>query len=146
MTIDSNNNINKYGPPGLLSNTTLAQFSLNNLQYYIYKAKRFVREWARLRYGVFEEHGYTTEDTPFPMFYRQSQNPIAPVRSEGPLVPNICADKPTLFTVDNGCKVDPVTGLYSTDCTYTLKSEFKPDSSMLSDYKMLQSVHIYLTS
>ena len=99
-----------------------------------------MREWAKLRYGVFDEHGYVGQDSPYPMFYRQSQNPIAPVKSAGPLVPNVCADKPTLFTVDNGCKVDPLTNLYSSDCTYTLKSDFKPDSSILSDYQMLASV------
>ena len=74
------------------------------------------------------------------MFYRQSNSPLSPVKSVGPLVPNICADKPTLFTVDAGCSVDPVTDLYNYDCAYELKSQFDPDSSLLSDYKMLDIV------
>jgi hypothetical protein len=37
--------------------------------------KVFVREWARLRYGVFEEHGYTGADDSFPMFYRGQHLP-----------------------------------------------------------------------
>ena len=93
-----------------------------------------MREWARLRYGVFEERGYTGDDASFPMFYRESG-------SEVPLVPNVCSDQqPVLFDYDNGCHVDPQTGLYDSQCTYTLRDGFKPTSSIMSDRQMLQSV------
>jgi hypothetical protein len=99
--------------------------------------KAFVREWARLRYGVFEEHGYTGDDASFPMFYKESAG--------NDLVPNVCSDQqPVLFDFDYGCHVDPQTGLYDSDCTYTLRDEFKPTSSIMSDRKMLKTVSITL--
>jgi hypothetical protein len=101
--------------------------------------KVFVREWARLRYGVFEEHGYTGDDSPFPMFYRSSSTQ----QTNGipnDLVPNVCSDKQVDFTFDYGCHVDPQTGLYDSNCTYSFSDQFKPGSSMMSDYRMLSSV------
>jgi calcium-activated chloride channel regulator 4 len=104
--------------------------------YSLYLAgKVFVREWARLRYGVFEEHGYTGDDSPFPMFYRSSST-----QQTNDLVPNVCSNETVDFTYDYGCYVDPQTGLYDSNCTYSFSNQFKPGSSMMSDYRMLSSV------
>ena len=93
-----------------------------------------MREWARLRYGVFEEHGYTGDDSPFPMFYRSASQQTTD------LVPNVCSDEPVDFTYDYGCHVDPQTGLYDSNCTYSFSEQFMPGSSIMSDYRMLSSV------
>ena len=103
----------------------------NNLSHTTGKA--FVREWARLRYGVFEEHGYTGDNASFPMFYKELAG--------NNLVPNVCSDQqPVLFDFDYGCHIDPQSGLYDSQCTYTLRDGFKPTSSIMSDRQMLQSV------
>ncbi|XP_046644860.1 calcium-activated chloride channel regulator 4-like [Daphnia pulicaria] len=96
--------------------------------------KVFVREWARLRFGVFEEHGYTGDDSAFPMFYRSSST-----QQSTDLVPNVCSNELVDFTYDYGCRVDPQTGLYDSNCTYSFTDQFKPESSIMSDYKMLPS-------
>ena len=36
-----------------------------------YRGKTMVHEWAKLRWGVYEEHGYPG-DTKFPIFYLKS--------------------------------------------------------------------------
>ena len=46
--------------------------------------KILAHEWAKYRYGVFEEYGYPGDDI-YPMFY-YDQN--------GQLVPNYCTDTP----------------------------------------------------
>ena len=48
--------------------------------------KVFVHEWAKFRYGVFEEYGYPGDDR-YPMFYYDRF---------GKLVPNYCTDS-TLY-------------------------------------------------
>ncbi|XP_046647883.1 calcium-activated chloride channel regulator family member 3-like [Daphnia pulicaria] len=105
MNFDSEPNVFKYGPAG----------------------KVFVREWARLRYGVFEEHGYTGDDASFPMFYRS-----ASTQQTADLVPNVCSNEPVNdFTFDYGCYVDPETGLYDPNCTYSFTDQFKPGNGFL---------------
>uniref|UniRef100_A0A0N8E3Y3 Calcium-activated chloride channel regulator 4, 30 kDa form n=1 Tax=Daphnia magna TaxID=35525 RepID=A0A0N8E3Y3_9CRUS len=96
--------------------------------------KLFVREWARLRYGVFEEHGYTGADSAFPTFYRSGS-----AQQSADMVPNVCSNIPVDFTVDYGCGVDPQTGLYDSNCMYSFPDTFKPTSSILSDNRMLSS-------
>jgi hypothetical protein len=98
--------------------------------------KVIVREWARLRYGVFEEHGYTGDESAFPMFYRSA----SAGQQTADLVPNVCSDEPVDFTFDYGCHVDPQTGLYDSNCTYSFTDQFRPGSSIMSDYRMLKSV------
>uniref|UniRef100_A0A0P5N6L4 Calcium-activated chloride channel regulator 4, 30 kDa form n=1 Tax=Daphnia magna TaxID=35525 RepID=A0A0P5N6L4_9CRUS len=96
--------------------------------------KLFVREWARLRYGVFEEHGYTGADTTFPTFYRPGT-----AQQSTDMVPNVCSHEPVDFVVDYGCGVDRETGIYDSNCTYSFANSFKPTSSILSDNRMLSS-------
>ena len=53
--------------------------------------KLFVHEWAKLRYGVFEEYGYPG-DSQYPMFeYEQS---YVDGQLQSNLVPNFCTDYP----------------------------------------------------
>ncbi|KZS12185.1 Calcium-activated chloride channel regulator 2 [Daphnia magna] len=96
--------------------------------------KVFVKEWARLRYGVFEEHGYTGADSAFPTFYRPGS-----AQQSADMVPNVCSNVPVGFTVDYGCGVDPQTGLYNSNCMYSFTNTFKPTSSIMSDNRMLSS-------
>ena len=102
--------------------------------------KVFVREWARLRYGVFEEHGYTGDDSEYPMFYRLETDEF------NDLVPNICSNEPVYakFTI-NGCLVDD-SGLYDSNCSYSFTDQFKPGSSIMSDNRMLSTVLSKLTN
>ncbi|KAI9550565.1 hypothetical protein GHT06_005067 [Daphnia sinensis] len=96
--------------------------------------KAFVKEWAKLRYGVFDEHGYTGANSSYPTFYRpgSGQQPIE-------MVPNVCSDQPVDFSIDNGCSVDPQTGLYNSNCMYSFLNTFKPTSSIMSDNRMLST-------
>ncbi|XP_057373421.1 calcium-activated chloride channel regulator 4-like [Daphnia carinata] len=94
----------------------------------------FVREWARLRYGVFEEHGYTGDDSSFPTFYRPGS-----AQQSADMVPNVCSNEPVEFTIDYGCGVDPQTGLYDSNCVYSFPDTFKPTSSIMSDTRLLPS-------
>ncbi len=51
--------------------------------------KVFVHEWAQLRYGVFDEHGYTGNEN-YPIFHNIDLDPL----------PNICTnDLPPKFTM-----------------------------------------------
>ena len=52
--------------------------------------KLFVHEWAKLRYGVFDEHGYPG-DRQFPMFFYEESYEDGQLVST--LVPNFCTDK-----------------------------------------------------
>lgn len=49
----------------------------------------FVHEWAKLRYGVFEEYGYPGDDQ-FPLFYYEESYTEAGVVQN--LMPNFCTD------------------------------------------------------
>ena len=76
----------------------------------------FVYEWSKLRYGVFEEHGYPG-DPLYPMFYHKQI-----WTASGPEIivnPNFCTNvKPegSQQTVSGGeCETDPSTGLPSSD-------------------------------
>ncbi|KAI9556636.1 hypothetical protein GHT06_016426 [Daphnia sinensis] len=111
-TFNYDTTIAKFGPPG----------------------KLFVREWARLRYGVFEEHGYTGDDSAFPTFYRPGS-----AQQSADMVPNVCSHEPVDFTVDYGCGIDRQTGLYDSNCMYSFPDTFKPTSSIMSDNRMLSS-------
>ena len=48
----------------------------------MFTGKVFTHEWAKYRYGVFEEYGYPGDDR-YPMFYYDRY---------GELVPNYCTD------------------------------------------------------
>ena len=53
--------------------------------------RNFVHEWAKYRYGVFEEYGYPGDEK-FPMFYTKSQFTSQGIVTE--VVPNYCVDEP----------------------------------------------------
>ena len=57
----------------------------------IFSEKLFVHEFAKLRYGVFEEHGYPG-DSQFPMFYYE--NSYVDGQLVSTLTPNFCTDVP----------------------------------------------------
>jgi hypothetical protein len=82
---------------------------------------------------VFEEHGYTGDDSEYPMFYRLETDEF------NDLVPNVCSNETVEFTYDYGCLVDD-SGLYDSNCSYSFTDQFKPGSSMMSDHRMLSTV------
>eukprot|EP00095_Tigriopus_kingsejongensis_P007258 maker-scaffold286_size222086-snap-gene-1.22 protein:Tk07258 transcript:maker-scaffold286_size222086-snap-gene-1.22-mRNA-1 annotation:"hypothetical protein DAPPUDRAFT_255495" len=49
----------------------------------------FVHEWAKFRYGVFEEHGYPGDEQ-YPMFYLKTELSSGGIVNE--VVPNFCVD------------------------------------------------------
>ncbi|XP_050712037.1 calcium-activated chloride channel regulator 1-like isoform X2 [Eriocheir sinensis] len=105
------------------------------------KGKALMREWARLRWGVFEEHGYKS-DPVFPAYYWHA----AGVQDEPRLVPNHCTDEPVLgkFVKSNTSK----------ECQMTKEDEechFEPQylqnatSSLMGNHH-LSSVHSFCDS
>ena len=52
--------------------------------------KLFVHEWAKLRYGVFDEHGYPG-DSQYPMFIYESSFEDGQLVQN--LIPNFCTDE-----------------------------------------------------
>ena len=57
--------------------------------------RRLLREWAKLRYGVFDEVGYY-QDASYPSFYRQEMN----------TTPTACTDAPVQGHRSVDCPVD----------------------------------------
>ena len=51
----------------------------------------FVQQWAKFRYGVFEEHGYPG-DPVYPLFYYVTETDADGEHST--LAPNFCTDNP----------------------------------------------------
>ena len=52
--------------------------------------KALMKEWTRLRWGVFDESGYK-DDPVFPLHYPQANG-----EEEPHLVPNGCSDEPVI--------------------------------------------------
>ena len=79
-----------------------------------------VHEWAKLRWGVFEEYGYPGDEK-FPMFYYKST--WGPNGQEDVLKPNFCTSveiSGTMKDVSTGgfCLDDPNTGLPDKNCYF----------------------------
>jgi hypothetical protein len=53
--------------------------------------KLFVNQWAQLRYGVFDEHGYPG-DPQFPLFYYEQTYVDGELETK--LTENFCTDSP----------------------------------------------------
>ena len=94
----------------------------------------FLHEWARLRYGVFEEHGYPG-DPIYPAFYQQQT-----WTAEGPQVevkPAFCTDRQVegeLVDVRPGreCEYDTATGLPDHNCYFFATGPEDLDSSVMA--------------
>ena len=61
-----------------LSSLSSSEFLVDSSAYGNW-GKVIVHEWAKLRWGVFEEHGYPG-DPQFPMFFYKVRSPISPLR------------------------------------------------------------------
>lgn len=72
-----------------------ADFLINldglSTEYFGPPGKVFVHEWAKLRYGVFEEYGYPGDDQ-YPLFYYEEN--FEDGGSVNDLTPNFCTDAP----------------------------------------------------
>ena len=55
------------------------------------KGKVFVREWAKFRFGVFEEYGYPGDEQ-YPLFYWDEKFVDGGISYD--LTPNFCTDVP----------------------------------------------------
>ena len=62
-----------------------------NLAHNCYRGKTMVHEWAKLRWGVYEEHGYPG-DPLFPIFYWRTSYTAGGSRREVGL--NFCINSP----------------------------------------------------
>jgi uncharacterized protein YegL len=79
----------------------------------------FVHEWAKYRYGVFEEHGYPGDEK-YPMFYVKT---IWGVNGEESILsPNFCVNTDLDYTIESidgtTCKFDETTGLPDSHCVF----------------------------
>merc|ERR1719209_2798092 len=93
----------------------------------------FLQQWDRLRYGVFEEHGYPG-DQRYPTFYTQQI-----WTANGPEVsiqPAICTDLKVEGTMkDRGggdCSYDRGTGLPDSNCQFTVTGPSSLESSAMA--------------
>ena len=57
--------------------------------HYIFRSKTLVHEFAKLRWGVFEEHGYPGDEK-FPMFYLNTID--TPQGQKTVAAPNFCVN------------------------------------------------------
>ena len=95
----------------------------------------FVHEWAKYRYGVFEEFGYPG-DAKYPMFYYKAQ--WTSNGQENVVTPNFCtnSDLTDYSMVDavsgNGCRMDEETGLPDYNCIPVLGENVTVDSSIMA--------------
>ena len=79
-----------------------------------------VHEWAKLRWGVFEEYGYPG-DAKFPMFYLKTT--WGANGQEDVLKPNFCTSTEVEgesrdLTTGGECKTDPESGLPDANCYF----------------------------
>jgi uncharacterized protein YegL len=93
----------------------------------------FVHEWAKYRYGVFEEHGYPGDEQ-FPMFYiKKTQSTYGEVNA---LSPNFCINTDVKYTMGNvnggNCLFDEKTGLPDSNCIIFLVGDNGVDSSIMA--------------
>ena len=97
--------------------------------------KVIVHEWAKLRWGVFEEYGYPG-DQRFPMFYFQTT--WGPNGQEDVLKPNFCTStevdgEPRDVITGGECNNDPDSGLPDNHCYFFPR----PESTVASSYMAL---------
>lgn len=79
----------------------------------------FAHEWAKYRYGVFEEHGYPGDER-YPMFYIKTTWTVN--GEENVISPNFCLNTDLEYTIENmdgkSCQFDEVTGLPDSGCVF----------------------------
>ena len=96
--------------------------------------KVIVHEWAKLRWGVFEEFGYPGDER-FPMFYFQTT--WGPNGQEDVLKPNFCTStevegEPRDVVTGGECSNDPDSGLPDSHCYFFPKAESTVASSYMA--------------
>ncbi|XP_042884903.1 calcium-activated chloride channel regulator 1-like [Penaeus japonicus] len=98
------------------------------------REKSFVHEWARFRWGVFDELGYP-DDPKYPLFYMDFSN--FPFASK----PNYCANEEL-----TGNKVDNTTGDLCSELNGlpTATCRFDPDSNQVANSSLMS--YYYLSS
>merc|ERR1719341_1473372 len=96
--------------------------------------KVIVHEWAKLRWGVFEEFGYPGDER-FPMFYFQTT--WGPNGQEDVLKPNFCTStevegEPRDVVTGGDCSNDPDSGLPDSHCYFFPSVESTVASSYMA--------------
>jgi len=93
----------------------------------------FVHEWAKYRYGVFEEHGYPGDEK-YPMFYMKKTWTVN--GEENKITPNFCLNADIEYTIESmdgeSCQYDEVTGLPDSHCIYVPGDAYNLNSSIMS--------------
>ena len=123
------------GDPGQYIQTTADYFTqISNSEANIGPLGQiFVHNWAKLRYGVFEEFGYPG-DALYPMFYYKQV-----WTAEGQtntLKPNMCSNmEPAGYEVDQAsggsCSYDEKSGLPNANCVYVTEGPAELSSSIM---------------
>jgi calcium-activated chloride channel regulator 3/4 len=93
----------------------------------------FVHEWAKYRYGVFEEHGYPGDEQ-YPMFFIKKTWTVN--GEENVLSPNFCLIGQVDYTLENinggNCLFDELTGLPDSNCIFVLNNSSEVKSSIMA--------------
>jgi len=114
------------GKPGDYVSLTPAFFTghTNNGTENWMRGRRLLREWAKLRYGVFDEVGYY-QDASYPSFYRQEMN----------TTPTACTDAPVQgHRLGSGCDSD------SDECVFHPAGNNSHIHSSIMSYSQLPNV------
>ena len=93
----------------------------------------FVHEWAKYRYGVFEEHGYPGDEK-YPMFY--IKNTWTVDGEKNVLSPNFCLNHDVEYTMESmdggSCQFNEITGLPDANCIFVLNNADGVESSIMA--------------
>ena len=107
----------------------------------------FASEWAKLRYGVFDEHGYPG-DKNYPLFYYKEE--IVNGNTEFNLKPNFCTNydiegRREDPTNGGACVFDPATNLPDENCYFVATGDNSRITSSLLATPFLQSTKYFST-
>ena len=107
----------------------------------------FASEWAKLRYGVFDEHGYPG-DKNYPLFYYKEE--IVNGNTEFNLKPNFCTDYDIQGRREDpshggSCLFDPATNLPDENCFFVATGDNSQISSSLLATPFLKSTKYFST-
>jgi uncharacterized protein YegL len=93
----------------------------------------FVHEWAKYRYGIFEEFGYPGDDQ-YPMFYVNKTWTV--YGEKNGISPNFCLNNIVKYSIENitggTCQLDELTGLPGNDCIFVPGDTGSVESSIMA--------------
>ena len=122
------------GDPGQYIQVSGAMLQLPNFDdIYGPPGQVFVHEWAKYRYGIFEEHGYPGDEK-YPMFYVKTTWTVN--GEESNVSPNFCLNTGLEYTIESmdggDCKFDETTGLPGSNCVFVPGNTLGLESSIMA--------------